>query len=221
MEINKSTDQMTDAGQTMKEEIANSITHGLGIILSIIGFIILIHKSIIQGSAVHIFSCTFYGCSLIILYLISTLYHGIPHQSVKKVFRRLDHISIYLLIFGTYLPITLIIINGALGWTIFGIEAGLCFLGITFKAIFGPKLEIISASFYLLMGWIAILALRPIYLATSLGGLLWILSGGVFYTLGMIFFAVDKKVPYFHAIWHVFVLLGSICHFFMVLNYVF
>jgi len=221
VEINKSTDQMTDAGQTMKEEIANSITHGLGIILSIIGFIILIHKSIIQGSAVHIFSCTFYGCSLIILYLISTLYHGIPHQSVKKVFRRLDHISIYLLIFGTYLPITLIIINGALGWTIFGIEAGLCFLGITFKAIFGPKLEIISASFYLLMGWIAILALRPIYLATSLGGLLWILSGGVFYTLGMIFFAVDKKVPYFHAIWHVFVLLGSICHFFMVLNYVF
>ncbi|MFA6118799.1 MAG: hemolysin III family protein [Parachlamydiales bacterium] len=208
------------AGQSLQEEIANSITHGLGIIFSIIALIALIYESKTKANtAIHIFSCTFYGISMVLLYLFSTLYHAISHISVKKVLRRLDHIGIYLLIFGTYLPISLIILHGPLGWTLFGIEAGLCFIGVLFKAIFGPKLEVLSGIFYLLMGWVSVIAFKSIYEAISFEGFFWILLGGLFYTLGIIFFAIDKKVPFFHAIWHVFVLLGSICHFFMVINY--
>lgn len=205
---------------SIKEEIANSITHGIGAILSLIGIVFLIYKSITQGTICAIVSCAFYGGSLLILYIISTLYHAIAHKTTKKVFRRLDHISIYLLIFGTYMPLTLVAIKGALGWTLFSIECGCCVLGITFKAIFGHKFAILSALFYLFMGWLAILAIRPLYFVISAKGVFWIIIGGIFYTLGIIFFAIDKKVTYFHAIWHLFVLIGSFCHFFTILHYV-
>lgn len=205
---------------SIKEEVANSITHGLGVIFSIIGLVFLLNKSITQGTCWHIVSCSFYGGSLLLLYIISTLYHAITHPTAKKVFRRLDHICIYLLIFGTYMPLALVALNGVFGWTLFGVECGFCVFGITFKAIFGPKFEVVSVLFYLLMGWLAVFAIKPIYIAISAKGLLWIFSGGLFYTLGVLFFATDKKVPYFHAIWHLFVLIGSICHFFTVLWYI-
>jgi len=144
----------------------------------------------------------------------------LPIRLTKKVFRRLDHIGIYFLIFGTCMPVTLVVLSGALGWTLFGLECGCCVFGITFKAIFGPKFEITSVLFYLLMGWIAVIPIKTIYSAISLSGTMWIVLGGLFYTLGIIFFATDKKVPYFHAIWHLFALSGSICHYLMVLNYV-
>jgi hemolysin III len=205
---------------SIKEEIANSITHGIGAILSVIGLIFLLNKSINQGRILHVVSCSFYGGALVLLYVISTLYHAITHPVAKKVFRRLDHVCIYLLIFGTYMPLSLIALNGNFGWTLFGLECGCCVFGITFKAIFGPKFTVISTLFYLLMGWLAVFAIKPMYIAISAKGLLWVFLGGIFYTLGIIFFATDRKVSYFHAIWHLFVLVGSICHFFTVLWYV-
>ncbi len=205
---------------SIKEEIANSITHGFGAILSLIALVLLIYKSVFQGTVCHVISCSFYGGSLLLLYVVSTLYHAITHQTAKKVFRRLDHICIYLLIFGTYMPLTLVALNGVFGWTLFGIECGFCAVGITFKAVFGPKLAVISGLFYLLMGWLAVFAIKPIYIAISAKGLLWILLGGIFYTFGVLFFAMDKKVPYFHAIWHIFVLMGSLCHFITILRYI-
>ncbi len=213
-------DRETISFQTFKEEIANSITHAIGIVLSFIGLIVLLYNSISKGNVWHIVSSSFYGGSLLMLYSTSTIYHAVTHQTAKKILRRLDHISIYFLIAGTYMPLTLVVLKGAFGWIIFGIECGLCFIGVTFKAIFGPKYEVLSTIFYLLMGWIAIFTIKPIFIALSLKGLLWIMLGGFFYTLGVVFFIADKLFAYFHAIWHVFVLLGSICHFIMILLYV-
>ena len=118
------------------------------------------------------------------------------------------------------MPITLVALKGTWGWTLFGIECGFCLIGITFKAIFGPKYGFVSVLFYLLMGWIAIIAIKPILDAISIKGFMWILAGGVFYTLGVPFYALDRKVPFFHSIWHIFVLFGSVCHFFMVFYYI-
>lgn len=205
---------------SIKEEIANSVTHGIGIILSIIALSLLIYRSALQGSIRHLVCCSCYGSSLIILYTSSTLYHAITNKAVKNILRRLDHISIFLLIFGTYMPLTLVALSGAFGWVLFGIECGCCLIGILFKAIFGTKFAVVSALFYLLMGWLAIFAWKPMYTAVTEKGALWILFGGIFYTLGIIFFATDKKVPYFHAIWHIFVLIGSFCHFLTILLYV-
>lgn len=204
----------------IKEEIANSITHGIGVILSIVGLVVLLYKAINLGTALHITSCAIYGATLFILYLTSTIYHATYHPKAKNILRRLDHISIFLLILGTYTPITLVVLNGILGWTLFGIVSGLCFFGILFKLIFGTKYGIFSGFFYLTIGWVAIFAIKPLLLAISIKGFMWILLGGIFYTLGIMFYSTDKKFPYFHAIWHVFVLAGSISHFFMILLYV-
>jgi hemolysin III len=206
--------------QTLKEEIANTITHGIGIILSFIGSVVLLYNSISKGNVWHIVSSSIYGGALLSLYSTSTLYHIATNKTAKKVLRRLDHISIYLLIAGTYMPLILVLLRGAFGWTIFGIETGLCLIGVTFKAIFGPKYEVLSLIFYLLMGWLAIFTIKPIFLALSIKGLIWLLLGGFFYSLGVFFFITDKLFAYFHAIWHVFVLLGSICHFLMIFLYV-
>ena len=206
--------------QTIGEEIANSITHGLGFVFSVVGFVFLLMNCIEKGTILHIVSCSIYGGSLLLLYMISTLYHSITHHVAKNVFRRLDHISIYLLIAGTYMPLTLVVLKGYLGWTLFGIECGLCLLGVIFKAIFGSRLSVISSAFYLIMGWLAAFAFKAMITALSIAGFNWILIGGIFYSLGVIFFALDKKYKYAHAIWHVFVLSGSICHFFLVLLYI-
>ncbi len=206
--------------QSINEEIANSITHGFGVILSIIGLVVLLYHSVTKGTARHIFSSSFYGGSLIILYVTSTLYHSITRKTIKTVFRRLDHISIYLLIFGTYVPLTLLVLRGAVGWTIFGIQCALSVLGITFKAIFGPKLEVLSVIFYLFMGSLALFVIRPIYLALTFKGMMYVIYGGFFYVLGILFFALDKKIAFFHSIWHMFVLVGSFFHYFLVLLFI-
>lgn len=198
----------------MKEIIANSITHGVGFLLSILGFIILIYSSL-ASSSICIVSCIIYGSSLVILYFVSTLYHSLSHL---KILQKLDHISIYLLIAGSYMPISLVILKGALGWTIFGLEWGLCLAGIIFKILFGARFSAASILFYLAMGWVAIFAIKPLVSHLSFEGILWILLGGVFYTVGVLFYALDKKIPYFHALWHLFVLAGSVCHYFMILR---
>lgn len=205
--------------QTLAEEIANAFTHGAGFILSLIGMIILIYNSL-SGTVWHVVSCSLYGSTLLILFLISTLYHSISNLAVKRIFRRLDHISIFLLIAGTYMPLTLVALKGTLGWIIFSLQCAFCFVGVFFKAFYGPRYPVVSLIVYLLMGWVAIFAINPILTALSFKGLMWILYGGIFYTLGVIFFVADQKFHFFHAIWHVFVLLGSACHFVMVLFYV-
>lgn len=200
------------------EEIANSITHGLGLMLSIAGLAVLVTIAALHGTAWHVVACSVYGASLVLLYLSSTLYHAIQAPRAKQVFRIFDHSAIYLLIAGTYTPFVLITIRGPLGWTLFGLQWGLAICGIVFKSLTRAGYEVASTVVYALMGWMGLVGLRSMYLALHLGGVLWILAGGAFYTLGIIFFALNRK--FCHAIWHVFVLAGSVCHFYAVLRYI-
>lgn len=206
--------------QTLSEEIANAITHGIGAALSIAALVIMLYQAAVKGTASHVVSCALFGSSLVLLYLFSTLYHAVSHKTAKKVLRRFDHIGIYLLICGTYMPLALVSLRGPLGWTVFGLQTGLCLIGVVFKAVFGPRFEFFSSLFYLLMGWLAIVVVKPLLATVSFQGFLWILLGGICYTVGIIFYSLDRKVKYFHAFWHLFVLAGSIFHFFFVLFYV-
>jgi len=206
--------------QTYREEIANALTHGFGLFFSLISCIFMIGEVVKSGKVLHIASSVFYSSSLIATYTTSTLYH-LCRNKAKKVLQRLDHISIYLLITGTYMPISLLVLKGNLGWTIFGIECFFCFIGITFKAIYGHKYPALSGVFYLLMGWLIIFAIEPLVASLPAYALAWLLTGGIFYTFGFLFFALDQKYHYFHAIWHLFVLAGSFAHFYLISSHVF
>ncbi len=208
------------AHQTHKEEILNAVTHALGFIFSLIGCIYLIYEVRKNGSVLHVACSAFYGASLVATYTTSTLYH-LCRNSAKEVLQRLDHISIYLLITGTCMPISLLVLKGSLGWALFGVECSFCFIGITFKAIYGHKFAALSGAFYLLMGWMVIFVIKPLVASLPIHALAWLFAGGVFYTLGFFFFALDQKYHYFHAIWHLFVLAGSFAHFHLISYYVF
>ncbi|MDA0195626.1 MAG: hemolysin III family protein [Bacteroidetes bacterium] len=201
------------------EEIANSITHGIGAALSIGGLTILVILGAKYGDVWHIVSFSIYGGALVLLYLASTLYHSFQKPKVKRVFKFLDHAAIYVLIAGTYTPFMLVNLRGPLGWSLFSTIWGLAILGIIFKIFFLDKLEKLSLSIYLLMGWVCLFAAREMWIEIPIEGLLWLLSGGLIYTLGVLFFRWEK-LPYNHAIWHLFVLGGSICHYFSILFYV-
>ena len=201
------------------EEIFNSITHGLGILLSIAALVLLIVFASLYGSAKHIVSCTIFGTTLILLYTASTLYHSLRKPHAKKVLKIIDHSCIYTLIAGTYTPFMLVVIRGALGWSIFVLMWALTIAGISYKIFFAHRFKIISTIAYLLMGWIIIFVIKPLVDGLPIGGILWLIAGGLAYTLGTIFY-LGKKIPYNHAIWHLFVLAGSTCHFFAVLFYV-
>lgn len=201
------------------EEIFNSITHGTGALMSLAGLVLLIVFASLYGEARHIVSCTIFGVSLVLLYTASTLYHSFRKPRVKFVFRIVDHSCIYILIAGTYTPFMLVAVRGVLGWTIFGIVWGMTVLGILFKSFFIHRFKILSTLAYIAMGWIAIFAIKPIFQSLSEGAIFWLIAGGFAYTVGTIFYAW-KKLPFNHAIWHSFVLAGSICHFVAVLFYV-
>jgi hemolysin III len=201
------------------EEIANSITHGIGAGLAIAALVILVVSAARLGDPWRVVSFSIYGASLILMYLASTLYHALHHAGAKHVFKILDHSAIYLLIAGTYTPFTLVSLRGAWGWTLFGIIWGLAITGIVFKAIFIEKNKKLSLVIYILMGWLIIIAIRPMLATVALGGMLWLAAGGVLYTGGVIFYRL-KSIKYMHAVWHLFVLGGSICHFFAILFYV-
>ena len=160
-----------------------------------------------------------YGVTLVLLYAASTLYHGVRSRGLKRVLKVVDHSSIYLLIAGTYTPFTLINLRGRWGWTLFGLVWGLSLLGILFKIFFVDHFKIVSTTVYLAMGWVVVIALKPLLSLVPSGGILWLLAGGLSYTIGVGFYAW-RKLPYNHAVWHVFVLAGSICHYFAVLFYV-
>ena len=199
--------------QSLGEEIANSITHGIGAVLSIAALVLLVVFASKYGDPWRIVSFSIYGSTLIILYLSSTLYHSFTNVRVKRFFKILDHSSIYLLIAGSYTPITLVSMRGPWGWTIFGLIWAMAIGGIIAKIFLIEKFKIISVLLYVAMGWLIFIAYKPMLQMVPQGLVIWLIIGGVSYTFGLIFYAV-KKVPYFHFIWHLFVLGGSIAHFF-------
>ena len=210
--------QTTDRLFTLGEEIAHSITHGIGAGLSIAGLTLLVALAVLYGNVYQIVSFSIYGATLVVLYLASTLYHGFQNPRLKRVFKVFDHASIYLLIAGTYTPFLLVGLRGRWGWTFLIIIWGLAILGVSFKALFIDRFHKLSVLAYILMGWLSVVMIKELLINISLGGLIWLGVGGVIYMVGVIFYAL-QKIPYMHVIWHFFVLGGSICHYFAVLLY--
>ena len=201
------------------EEIAHSVTHGVGALLSIVGLAVLVAFSSVYGDAWHIVSTSIYGATLILLYTASTLYHGIPHEGAKKILQRLDHAAIFLLIAGTYTPFTLVNLRGDWGWILFGMVWVIAIADIALELLCEKPNKRLSISLYLGLGWLVLVAIKPMVSSVETGGLLLLLAGGICYSFGVIFY-VWKKLAYHHAIWHLFVLAGSALHYFSVLFYV-
>ncbi len=200
-------------------ERMNSITHLLGVVLAIVGLIFLVVRAALTGDPWKIVSCSIYGGTLVTLYTSSTLYHSIKGAS-KRVFQKFDHSAIYLLIAGSYTPFTLVTLRGPWGWSLFAVVWGLAVIGILQDILFAKRRGILSVIIYLLMGWIAMVAIRPLSRALPGAGMILLVAGGLFYTIGVVFYALDKKIIHSHGIWHLFVLAGSACHFFTIFLYV-
>ena len=202
-----------------QEEIANSITHGIGALLSISALVILIVYASLYGNAWHIVSFTIFGATMFLLYISSTLLHSLPEGKAKDVFEIFDHSSIYFFIAGTYTPFLLIVIKGAMGWTLFGVVWGLAIAGTIFKCFFVKKYLFTSTLLYVVMGWLIVFAWKSLAANLSPQGMTYLIIGGALYTLGAIFY-VWRGFKYHHAVWHLFVMAGSTAHFFCVLLYV-
>ena len=204
---------------TIGEEIANSVTHGLGALLAIAACVVLIVFASIKGGALRVVSASIYGSSLIIMFTMSTLYHALTNEKAKNVFRIFDHTSIFLLIAGTYTPFTLITLKGKLGWTVFGIVWSISVVGIILNAISIEKFKRFSMVLYIAMGWCVLFIASKLIQQIDINGLLFLLIGGILYTVGVIFYKL-KKIHYMHSIWHLFVLAGAIMHYFCIQLYV-
>ena len=204
---------------SLVEEVWHSITHGVGFILSIVALSILVAFASIKGSVIAIVSVAIYGATLIILYGSSTLYHAITHTKVKRLMQKFDHSAIYFLIAGTYTPLLLVAIGGVEGWTIFAIEWSIAIVGITLKFLYPSRFELLSLVAYVVMGWLIVVILDTFKNSIDPVGFWLVVAGGVAYTGGIIFYVKDH-INYFHTIWHLFVMLGSVLHFFAVLLYV-
>jgi len=200
------------------ELLANAITHGIGAGLAIAGAVCLIVAST-RGSARLIVSCAIFSGSLVLVYLCSTLYHSLARTGARHVFHVLDHSAIYILIAGTYTPFTLISLRGPLGWILFAVVWALAVAGVVFKSLAVDRFAVASTVVYLLQGWLAVVVVRSLLHAIGWHGMFWLLAGGVAYTFGILFFALDR-LRYFHAAWHIFVMAGSIAHYFAVYFYV-
>jgi len=203
---------------TLREEIANSITHGIGFLLSVAGLAVLVASASIESDPWKVVSFSVYGTSLVILYLASTFYHSFQSPRLKHAFRIMDHCAIYFLIAGTYTPFTLLNMRGAWGWTLFGVIWGLAAIGIADKAFHVDRFPVLTPLIYIAMGWLGVIAIRPSLELIPPGGVALLVAGGVTYTVGVIFYALER-LPYNHAVWHLFVLGASACHFFAVLFY--
>ena len=206
--------------QTIAQEIANSITHGIGVLLSITAIVLLVVSSISSGSSLKIISFSIYGAALFLVFISSTLYHSLRPFKAKALFLKFDHIAIYFLIAGTYTPLLLLTIGGALGWVWFGIIWGIAIIGTLLNIFFPISLaNKISLTIYILMGWLVILFVNGILHKLPLGGFVLLIAGGILYTSGTLFF-LSRKLIYSHAIWHLFVIAAAICHFFCIFFYV-
>ncbi|SDC83198.1 PAQR family membrane homeostasis protein TrhA [Geotoga petraea] len=204
---------------TKNEEIANTIIHGIGILLAIASLVLMVVFAALKGTAWHVVGATVFGISLIIMYTFSTLYHGVKNRRAKDILEICDHSAIYFLIAGTYTPFTLVTLRGTMGWTLFGITWGLAIVGVIFKIFFVKKFMFISTLIYIGMGWLVVIGWNQLVENLPFWGIFWLVLGGILYTFGTIFY-VWRKMKYHHALWHVFVLAGSISHVFSVLFYV-
>ena len=198
------------------EELANAITHGVGLVFSIIGLVILLALAVMRGGPWQIAGCAIYGVTLVCLYAASTLYHSVLSPRFKRALLIFDHCAIYSLIAGTYTPFLLVNLRGPWGWSLFGVMWGLALGGILFKLWFVDHFPIMSTSFYVLMAWAGVVAVKPVLTHIPAAGLFWLVLGGLMYMLGVVFYA-SKRIPHHHAIWHIFVMGGSTCHYFAVL----
>ena len=205
--------------QSRGEEIANSASHGLGLAAALAAMPILIVAAARAGSAANIVAACIFATSMVLLYLSSTLYHAVPGARIKRLFQKLDHGAIYLLIAGTYTPFTLGVLRGAWGWTLFGVVWGLAGIGLVLKAVDRLAHPLVSTGLYLLMGWLVLIAIRPLTALLPSAGLIWLVAGGLAYTIGVVFYLADSRWRYSHFVWHLFVIAGTTCHFFAVLWY--
>jgi hemolysin III len=205
--------------QSSREEAANALIHLTGFVFSLGAVALLVVLSSLKGTVWHIVSCSIYGGTLLFVYLSSTLYHFLKPGKAKKIFRTFDHISIFLLIAGTYTPFTLVTLRGGWGWSLFGAIWGLAITGIIMRVLIKKTHPVISTIFFLLMGWLIVIAIKPLLAAMPIGGFMWLGAGGLCYTAGVVFFGL-ARFRYFHALWHLFVLAGSACHFFSIFFYV-
>lgn len=204
---------------TPAEEMTNIISHAIGLVLSIIALLLMLVRASESGNAMYIVGAAIFGASLIALYAASTLYHSAKDPKTRSRLRINDHATIYILIAGTYTPFTLITLNGWVGWTVFGVSWGMATAGVILKLFFTGKYHVLSTLMYVLMGWIIIFAIKPLIDNLSPEGLFWLIAGGVAYTTGAVIYSI-KKITFNHAIFHLFVLLGSFCHFISVYFYV-
>ncbi len=204
--------------QSLGEEIANSVSHGVGLLAAVAASPVLVLTALQRGSVSGVLGVSVFAATMVVLYLASTLYHALPRNRAKRVFQVLDHGAIYLLIAGTYTPFTLGVLRGPWGWTLFVLVWGLAVAGIVLKAVGGIRYPVISTCVYLAMGWLVLIAVKPLVFRVPPWGLFWLLAGGIAYTGGVLFFAA-KRVPYSHFVWHLFVMAGTACHFIAVLWY--
>lgn len=205
--------------QSRAEELANGISHGIGLIAAIVGTPFLLSHATRHGDVEFLVGTSIFSATLILLYLASTVYHLLPVGKAKRVFRVIDHAAIFLLISGTYTPFTLGVLRGVWGWTLLGIVWSLAAAGMALKAFGNASRPILSAGLYLLLGWVCVIALDPLFARVPTAGLLWLFTGGLSYTAGVAFFTTDSRLPYGHLVWHLFVMVGSVCHYFAVLWY--
>lgn len=205
--------------QTRSEELANSFTHGLALLASVAAIPLLVVAARGPRDAWQVVGGVVFGITLVMLYLASTAYHAVPHGRLKQRLRVIDHSAIYLLIAGTYTPFTLGVLRGPWGWTLLGVIWTIAVVGITAKWTFGFRFPRLSTALYLAMGWLIVIAVQPLVTHVSAAGLAWIVAGGVCYTGGVVFYANDQRIRFGHAIWHLFVVAGSACHFFAVLGH--
>lgn len=205
--------------QSRGEEIANSLSHGLGLVAALVATPFLILHAARHGDAGFTVGASVFAATMVLLYLASTLYHALPIGRAKRVFRVIEHSAIFLLIAGTYTPFTLGVLRGAWGWTLLGLVWGLAVAGVMLKALNRLTHPILTTSLYLLMGWLIVIAADPLSARVPAPGLLWLAAGGLAYTVGVAFFAFDSRLRYGHFIWHLFVMAGTACHYFAVLGY--
>jgi hemolysin III len=209
---------MQERPQSLGEEVANSVSHGLGLSAAVAAFPVLVLAAQQRGDTAGIVGASVFATAAVLLYLVSTLFHALPRCRAKRVFQILDHSAIYLLIAGTYTPFTLGVLRGDWGWTLFGLVWGMAIAGTVLKALGGVRYTTLSTWTYLAMGWLVVIAAKTVWTLVPGWGLFWLIAGGVAYTAGAVFFMAER-IRYFHFVWHLFVVAGTACHFIAVLRY--
>ncbi len=209
---------MDERPQSTGEEIANSVSHGVGLLLALAGFAVLVVVTLQRGAVLEIVAATVFGATMVLLYSTSMLFHAFPQSRTKRVFQVLDHSAIYLLIAGTYTPFTLGVLHGTWGWILFGLVWSMAVVGIVLKAFGGIRYNTVSTLVYIAMGWLVVIAADEVWTLVPKWGIFWLFAGGIAYTLGAVFFLAER-IRYFHFVWHLFVVAGTACHFIAVLWY--